>query len=140
MWGAIIAGFGMLMQSGSSKRAGIKAKSTGGYNANLVLEEGAEESRRLRGDIAKSEGLMGALSAASGVQTSGSRELFIKDTKKENQAQLDWLWKSTEQKANVVRRGGQLQASQLKSQARAQSIQGFGQIAQGLYSNYNTGS
>ncbi len=139
MWGAVIAGMGMLMKSGGARGAARDARKTASINANLILEEGAEESRRLRSDISKAEGLMGAMSAASGVQASGTRDLYMKDVKKENQNQLAWLWKSTQQRANVVRRGGQLQSSQLKSQARAQAFQGFGKIAQGLYSNYNTG-
>lgn len=139
MWGALIAGAGMLMGGSASNRAASFAETTAGINASLVSQETAEESRRLLKDIKQSEGLMGAMSAASGVQTSGSRDLFIKDTKKENRAQLAWLQKSGAQKERVVRRGGQLQSSQLKSQARSQAIQGFGQIAQGIYSNYNTG-
>lgn len=139
MWGAIIAGAGMLMGASSSNRTAGFATDTAGINANLVSQGTAEESRRLLKDIRQSEGLMGAMSAASGVQTSGSRDLFIKDTKKENRAQLSWLQRAGVQKEKVIRRGGQLQASQLKSQAQMQTIKGFGQIAQGIYSNYNTG-
>lgn len=129
----------MLMNSAASGRAAGFAGDTANINANLVSQETAEESRRLLKDIKTSEGMMGALSAASGVQVSGSRQLSIEDVKGENRAQLAWLQKSGAQKEKVVRRGGQLQASQLKSKARTQALSGVTQIAQGIYSNYNTG-
>lgn len=140
MWGAIIAGVGMLMGAGSSGQAATQAKRTASINANLTRSQSGEEMRRLETDIAQTEGLASALSAASGVQVSGSREISIEGVKKENRAQLEWLRKSGVQKADVIQRGGQLAASQLKSQAQMQTVQGFGQIAQGLYGNYNTGS
>ena len=140
MWGALIAGMGMLMSSGGSRSAAGKVERTASINANLIREETGEEVRRLERDIAQSEGLMTAMSAASGVQMSGSRSLYAQDTRKENRAQLDWLKRSGFQKAEVVRRGGQLQSSQLKSKSASQAFQGFGKIAQGLYSNYNTGT
>lgn len=140
MWGAIIAGAGMLMNSFSTNSAGNKAERTASINANLVMEETTEEMRRVQRDVDQSEGLMSAFSAASGVQTTGSRGLAMQDTRQENKAQLAWIRKSGIQKANVVKRGGQLQSSQLKSKAASQAFQGFGQIAQGIYSNYNTGT
>lgn len=139
MWGAIIAGVGMLMDGLSSRSAAKSELSVSQTNANLVLDESREEQRRLSADIRSSEGLMGAMSAASGVQMSGSRKVASTNIKRENRAQLDWLKKSGRQKYDVVRRGGQLQASQLQSRSQSQAIQGFGQIAQGIYSNYNTG-
>jgi hypothetical protein len=139
MWGAIIAGVGMFANASASDNAAFQAQTAATINANLTREETREEMRRLRTDISQSEGMMTAMSAASGVQSTGSRALAMKGTVKENARQLSWLRKSGGQKARVIERGGQLQSSQLKSQARSQAFQGFGQIAQGIYSNYNTG-
>jgi len=140
MWGAIVAGVGMLMDSSAASMAGIRNERVTASNARLIIEESEEDRRRLQNDIRASEGLSSAMSAASGVTMSGSRERATTNIKRENQAQLDWLRKTGQQRANVVRRGGQLQTSQLKSQAQSSAIQGFGRIAQGIYSNYNTGS
>ncbi len=140
MWGAIIAGVGALFSSMSSGRAASKTERTAQINANLVKDESAEEMRRLLGGVQKSESMTAAMSATSGVTMSGSRELAVQGFKKENQAQLNWLLRTGRQKYNVVKRGGQLQASQLRSKATSQAFTGFGQIAQGIYSNYNTGN
>lgn len=137
MWGAIIAGAGMLMDASSSRMAGIRNERVTDSNARLVMDETREEARRLSNDIKQSEGLSAAMSAASGVTMSGSRKKASDNTRRENQAQLDWLRKTGQQKADVVRRGGQLQTAQLNSQSQSKAIQGFGQIAQGIYSNYN---
>ena len=139
MLGLITSGVGMFMNAGASSQASARAKRTAKVNAGFAREESAEEMRRLMGDVRESEGVMNAMSAASGVQTSGSRELSIDKIKKENIAQLDWLKKSGVNKAKAIEMGGQYQASQLKSQADAQMFSGFGKIAQGLYSNYGTG-
>ena len=68
MWGAIIAGVGMLMGAGSSGQAATQAKRTASINANLTRSQSGEEMRRLETDIEQTEGLYSALSAASGVQ------------------------------------------------------------------------
>lgn len=133
MWGSIIAGAGMLLGSISGSKGAKKQDSINDMNASLVQQEGKEEERRLQRDIVQSESLMGALSAASGVQMSGSREAAVTDVKRENKAQFDWLSKSTRNKAAAVRAGGQLQTSSLKTQAAMQGVRGFSSISQGLF-------
>ena len=48
------------------------------------------------------------MSAASGVQSTGSRGIAIADTKKENAAQLAWLKKSGKQQVKVAKAGGSI--------------------------------
>lgn len=135
MWGAIIAG-GMALMSGASGMSGArKQKRINEMNKMTMFTQGKEEERRLVEDIEQSESLAGALSAASGVQMSGSRAISIQDTKKSNKAQLDWLKKSNTQKVTAAAAGSSMQVSQLKTQAAMSSIKGFSQIAQGLYGN-----
>ena len=131
--GALLQGASALFGASASKRAARSTEKIAKLNASLIGEEAVEETRRLQRDIDKTEGMAVAVSAASGVQMSGSRELAIRDTKQENRAQLDWLRKSGKQKAKVVLAGGQLQASQLKSQATTQIIGGLTSIGTGLF-------
>ena len=135
MWGTIIGGASMLLGAGSGFMGSKRQDKINDMNALLIGQEAAEEERRLQRDIQKTEGVMTAMSAASGVQSTGSRAAVLADVKKENQAQLDWLRKSSRQKATVVKAGGQLQSSQLKTQAAITGIQGFAQLSQGLFSN-----
>jgi hypothetical protein len=140
MFGVALTAMSMFMAAGASGQAATRTTRTSKVNAALSRAETAEESRRLLGDIQESEGLMSAISAGSGVQVSGSRELAIQKVRKENIAQFDWLQESGKQKQKAILRGGQFQASQLKSQAASQTLSGFSQIAQGLYSNYGNTS
>ncbi len=134
MWGAIIGGASMLMSAGSGMMGAKRQEKINDLNAMLISQEGMEEERRLQRDIAKVEGAMTAMSAASGVQAIGSRAAVKADIKQENQAQLDWLRKSTRQRATSAKAGGQMQVSQLKTQAAMTGIQGFAQLSQGLFS------
>ena len=135
MWGAIIGGASMLMNAGSGMMSAKRQDKINDMNALLIGQEAAEEERRLYRDIEKTEGMASAISAASGVKSTGSRAAVIADVKKENQAQIDWLRKSSRQKATVVKAGGQLQSSQLRTQAAMTGIQGFAQLSQGLFSS-----
>jgi hypothetical protein len=136
MWGAIIGGVLSIASAGGGMMAAKRGDALNARNADLVYQESAEEERRLQRDIATTEGAMSAISAASGVQSTGTRSLVMKDVKKENQAQLAWLQKSGRQKADVVRAGGNLQSGQLKTQAAMTGIKGFAQIAgSGLFGN-----
>ena len=132
-WAAAATGAGAVLGGMSASKASRTAQKVAGYNADLVRQEGAEESRRLKREIDKTEGLTNALSAASGVTMSGSRELFIEDVKKENQAQLSWLHKSTQQKKKIALAGGQAQAGQFKAQATAHSINAIAKAGQSLW-------
>ncbi len=134
MWGAIIGGASMLMGAGSGMMGAKRQEKINDLNAMLISQEGMEEERRLQRDIAKVEGAMTAMSAASGVQAIGSRAAVKADIKQENQAQLDWLRKSARQRATSAKAGGQMQVSQLKTQAAMTGIQGFAQLSQGLFS------
>ncbi len=134
MWGAIIGGASMLMSAGSGMMGAKRQEKINDLNAMLISQEGMEEERRLQRDIAKVESTMTAMSAASGVQAIGSRAAVKADIKQENQAQLDWLRKSTRQRATSAKAGGQMQVSQLKTQAAMTGIQGFAQLSQGLFS------
>lgn len=140
MFGVALTAMSMFMTAGASGQAATRIDRTSKINAGLSRAETAEESRRLMGDIRESEGLMSAMSAASGVQVAGSRELAIDKVKRENIAQFDWLQESGKQKEKAILRGGQFQSSQLKSQAASQTVSGFSKIAQGLYSNYGKGT
>ncbi len=129
MWGAIIGGAGALFGAASAIKGAKKQKRVNAMNAELIQQTNAEEQRRLQNDIIDSESLMSAVSAASGVQSTGSRALAIADTKKENAAQLAWLKKSGEQQVKVAKAGGNLQAKQLQNQAITNIFSGVGQIA-----------
>jgi len=132
MWGAII---GLAMQAGSSLVAAGRQDKLNKANASLIGQTSAEEERRLQDEIVQTEALAGAMSAASGVQTSGSREISIGATKRENKSQLDWLRKSNRSKASAALRGGNIQSSQLKTQAVMSGVQGFAKIADSLFSS-----
>ncbi len=134
MWGAIIGGTSMLMSAGSGMMAAKRQEKINDLNAMLIGQEGIEEERRLQRDISQVEGAMTAMSAASGVQSTGSRAAVKADVKQENKSQLDWLRKSSRQRATAAKAGGQMQVSQLKTQAAMTGIQGFSQLSQGLFS------
>ncbi len=129
MWGAIIGGAGALFGAASAIKGAKKQKRINAMNADLMQQTNAEEQRRLQNDIIDSESLMGAVSAASGVQSTGSRGLAIADTKKENAAQLAWLKKSGAQQVKVAKAGGNLQVKQLQNQAITNLFSGVSQIA-----------
>ncbi len=129
MWGQIIAGGASLFGAASSLKGVKKQKRINAMNADLIQQTNAEEQRRLQNDIIDSESLMSAVSAASGVQSTGSRGLAIADTKKENAAQLAWLKKSGAQQVKVAKAGGNLQVKQLQNQAITNLFSGVGQIA-----------
>ncbi len=129
MWGAIIGGAGALFGAASAIKGAKKQKRINAMNADLMQQTNAEEQRRLQNDIIDSESLMSAVSAASGVQSPGSRGLAIADTKKENAAQLAWLKKSGAQQVKVAKAGGNLQVKQLQNQAITNLFSGVSQIA-----------
>lgn len=133
MWGQIIAGGAALFGAASSLKGAKKQRRINAMNADLMEQTNREEQRRLQADIIDSEALMGAVSAASGVQTTGSRALAIADTKKENAAQLAWLKKSGEQQVKVAKAGGELQVKQLQNQAITNLFSGAGSIATGIW-------
>jgi hypothetical protein len=136
MWGDIIGGAGSLFGFSSARSAAKKQKQLNRMNIKSMEETNREEQRRLEADIVDSESLMGAMSAASGVQSTGSRGLAIADTKKENAAQLAWLKKSGAQQVKAAKMGGQLQVNQLKNQAISSLFSGASQIASsGLFSS-----
>ncbi len=129
MWGAIIAGGGALLGAASARSGARKQKRINAMNVDLMQQTNREEQRRLQNEITDSEALMGAVSAASGVQSTGSRGLAIADTKKENAAQLAWLKKSGAQQVKAARMGGNLQVKQLQNQAITNLFSGASQIA-----------
>ena len=129
MWGEIIAGGAALFGAASARSAAKKQKKINKMNVKSMEETNREEERRLETDIIDSESLMGAMSAASGVQSTGSRGLAIADTKKENAAQLAWLKKSGAQQVKAAKMGGQLQVKQLQNQAISSLFSGASQIA-----------
>ncbi|MCP4832793.1 MAG: hypothetical protein GY886_11335 [Gammaproteobacteria bacterium] len=135
MWGDIIGGVGSLFGAASARSAARKQKRINAMNVDLMEQTNREEQRRMKADIVDSESLMGAMSAASGVQSTGSRGIAIADTKKENAAQLAWLKKSGKQQVKAAKMGGQLQVKQLQNQAIIGLFSGAGQIAgSGLFS------
>jgi DNA-binding helix-hairpin-helix protein with protein kinase domain len=129
MWGAIIAGGGALFGAASALSGAKKQKKINAMNADLTEQTNREEQRRLESDIIDSESLMGAVSAASGVQSTGSRGIAIADAKKENAAQLAWLKKSGAQQVKVAKAGGDLKVKQLQNQAISSLFSGASQIA-----------
>ena len=129
MWGAIIAGGGALLGAASARSGAKKQKKINAMNADLMQQTNREEQRRLQNDITDSEALMGAVTAASGVQSTGSRGLAIADTKKENAAQLAWLKKSGAQQVKAAKMGGDLKVKQLQNQAISSLFSGASQIA-----------
>ncbi len=133
MWGQIIAGGAALFGAASSLKGAKKQRRINAMNADLMEQTNKEEQRRLQADIMDSESLMSAVSAASGVQSTGSRALAIADTKKENAAQLAWLKKSGEQQVRVAKAGGELQVKQLQNQAITNLFSGAGSIATGIW-------
>ena len=136
MWGAILAGGGALFGAASAMKGARRQKRINAMNVDLMEQTNREEQRRMKADIVDSESLMGAMSAASGVQSTGSRGIAIADTKKENAAQLAWLKKSGNQQVKAAKLGGQLQVKQLQNQAISSLFSGASQIASsGLFSS-----
>jgi len=136
MWGDIIGGAGSLFGFASARSAARKQKKLNKMNITSMKETNSEEQRRLQSEITDTESLMGAMSAASGVQSTGSRGIAIADTKKENADQLAWLKKSGEQQVKAAKLGGQLQVKQLQNQAISSLFSGASQIASsGLFSS-----
>lgn len=132
--GVLLVGVSKLFGAAADRKAARSEIKISKLNAGLIREETAEETRRLEREIAQTEGLASAISASSGVQMSGSRELVAKDIKQENRAQLDWLKKSGLQREKVVLAGGQLQASQLRSQAKGKTMTALFGPGGGLFS------
>ena len=136
MWGQLIGGAGSLFGFASARSGARKQKKLNKINITSMEETNREEQRRLQSEITDTESLMGAVSAASGVQSTGSRGLAIADTKKENAAQLAWLKKSGAQQVKAAKLGGQLQVKQLQNQAISSLFSGASQIASsGLFSS-----
>ncbi len=129
--GMLIGGAGQLFSAYQKNKAAGQTKKIAKMNADLVRAESAEEERRLRKEIQKTEGMTKAMSAASGVQMTGSRDLAVSDMERENIAQLNWLKKSGESRAKSVLAGGDIQASQLKSSAFSSAVSGLTSIGKG---------
>jgi hypothetical protein len=117
---------GSLFGASQARKSGKADRRAAYMSASVIEEEGAEEARRVKRGMDSSEGLSKALSAASGVQMSGSRKLAVDDVAAENKAQLDWLKKSTASRAKAVRAGGRVSERAFKSQSISSAISGIG--------------
>ena len=111
-----------LYGASKSKSAGRGAERLGVANAAYIQEETAEEARRLRFEQSKTRATSRATIAASGfrsgVSSMGfSQKAYMKQLQEVQTAELAWLQKSGRSRADIARKGGQLEGKILKTQA-----------------------
>ena len=105
-----------------STKAGKAAEEAGAASGKYILEETAEETRRLRFEQGKTRATSRAVIAASGfrsgAESMGSSQRAFMSTLKDVQAsELAWLEKSGASRAEIARKGGVAQGRALKTQA-----------------------
>ncbi len=136
--GIAVVGVGTSLYGASqSRQAGKEAKILGGLNADYILEETAEETRRLRFEQQRTLGTARAGIAASGFRSGaesigGSQKAYLTQLKDVQQRELAWMQKSGASRADIARKGGAVEGRRLKSQsiglygqALTSGLQGF---------------
>ena len=130
-----------------SRKAGKSAEQAGAASGKYILEETAEETRRLRFEQSKTRATSRATIAASGfksgVSTMGfSHKEYMKQLQGVQTAELAWLQKSGASRADIARRGGVVAGKTLKSQAVGLYGQALTSGLQGFqaYQNRPTGT
>ena len=124
-WLAIAAGASVvssLFGAVSSRKAASETEALGQSNASYILQETAEQSRRLRFEQDQVRaGVRTAIASSgfhSGRDTIGaSHKAYQKTMAQVQSSELSWLQKSGKSRADIALRGGQSQATQLRSQA-----------------------
>lgn len=124
-WLAIAAGSSIissLFGAMSSRKAASETEALGQSNASYILQETAEQSRRLRFEQNQvSAGVRAAIASSgfrSGKDSMGaSHKAYQKTMKQVQESELNWLQKSGKSRADIAIRGGISQATQLRSQA-----------------------
>lgn len=117
-----------LFGASAAKKAARKAKRLAGMNADYINAETDEQKRRLKFEQSQTTATTKSNLAASGFRSGaasmgGSRSAYLKTMKTQQQSEMDWLTQSGESRSKIAREGGNVAASQLKSQS-------FGQYAQ----------
>ena len=141
-WFAVgIAAIGVgtsLYGASQARKAGKSAEALGAASSKYILEETAEETRRLRFEQSKTRGRSRAVIAASGFRSGaesigGSSKAYLKQLRDVQSRELAWLQKSGASRADIARRGGAIEGQRLKSQATglygqaiSTGLQGFG--------------
>ena len=128
--GIAAIGVGTSLYGASQARgAGKDAEALGAASASYILEETAEEARRLRFRQARTRGTSRAVISASGFRSGAqsmgaSSKAYLKTLKDVQGKELAWLQRSGESRADIARRGGQTEgvSSNLCSARSAASL------------------
>ena len=131
-WLAIAGGaklLGGLFGSSRSRRAAKEARALGEANATYIEAETAEQSRRLGFSQSRTRGTVRSQFAASGFRSGkesrgASQSAYLKTLSKVQKSELDWISKSGASRADIARRGGQMESNRLKAQGTGMFISG----------------
>ncbi len=110
-------------------------------NVSYINQEAEEQKRRLKFTHSRTRATARATQAASGF-TSGKKTMgasaraYQKTLKDVQQSELDWITKSAKSRADITLRGGQMQASQLRTQGTGQLFGGVAGAASTLYKGF----
>lgn len=88
-------------------------------NASLELAETEEAAKRLEREQDKTRSLAIAKAAASGVTLDGSIGLYLGDMAQTMADEYNWLLRSGESKADIIRRAGSMEAASSVEQGRS---------------------
>ena len=120
VFSAAVSVIGGIQASQNAERAAEAQEREAELQARQIEAEGYEQARRdkLANREINSENLKRA--AASGVQVSGSVEDHLTKVKKEQQKELDWLGRSTANRADLTRQSGANAAAVTEASGQAQ--------------------
>jgi len=142
VFSAAVSLIGGIQAAQNAENAAEAQKREAELQARQIEAEGYEQARRdkLANREINSENLKRA--AASGVQVSGSVEDHLTKVKKEQQKELDWLAKSTANKAALAKQAGANAAAVTEAAGKAALWNAVGSAAgsaAGGYDAYQNG-
>lgn len=120
-----VAAVGFFSKIGGAKdtrKAAKEAAVLGGMNARYIQQETREQQRRMREEHSRTRGTLRAGIASSGFRsgaksTGASHKAYTQALQRTQQKELEWIGKSGKSRADIAKRGGQAEASVLRSQA-----------------------
>lgn len=140
-WLAIASGisaFSSLFGAKRLKDSSKDAAALGRANADYIRQETAEQQRRLKEEQSRTRGTLRAGIASSGFRsgkdsTGASHKAYTQALKNAQQRELDWIGKSGRSRADIATRGGQAEASVLRSQAAGMFGSALTSAAKSIY-------
>ena len=121
------------------RKAAEQARDIGDFNAANVRAETEEMARRQQLQNERMESTAQARAAATGFKSgTGSLATYINDLKQENQAELDWLVKSGQSKAEIEAMKGEYSYLTAKSIADATAAEGTTNLISGIGSTVSS--